>query len=169
MSTNPYPQVYDAGDLRKYRTEIPDEVQDRGLNVHEFRLYVHLKRRYDNNMPPISVRELASRCNMSIGSVVRAKQGLVDKGLVAVSGGMTATEAMAWCQIKQGQVVGHTPSLRQCKWCKGETLIFHEHHFPISKQEGGAETVSICPNCHHEYHALISDSLSLTARGRGEL
>jgi hypothetical protein len=44
-----------------------------------------------------------------------------------------------------------------CTWCRTATVRLHEHHYPVRKKDGGTETVSICPNCHSEFHALTDD------------
>ena len=41
-----------------------------------------------------------------------------------------------------------------CEWCKGTTVILHDHHYPVRKRDNGSETVKICPNCHTEFHHL---------------
>jgi hypothetical protein len=43
-----------------------------------------------------------------------------------------------------------------CMWCGIRTITLHEHHYPISKADGGTKTVMICPNCHQEYHSLLN-------------
>ena len=43
----------------------------------------------------------------------------------------------------------------QCEWCGCFTGFLHNHHYPIPKSKGGEETVSICPNCHSEFHLLV--------------
>ena len=58
-------------------------------------------------------------------------------------------------------LTGKTPSLSlcsyqsSCEWCKTNTPILHKHHYPIKKSNGGTETVSICPNCHAEFHWML--------------
>ncbi len=42
-----------------------------------------------------------------------------------------------------------------CEWCGQECYTLHEHHYPISAQKGGTETVKICPNCHYTFHSLV--------------
>ena len=37
-------QLYDAGDLRKYRIELPNLYDDADLDPYEFRLLAHYKR-----------------------------------------------------------------------------------------------------------------------------
>ena len=43
-----------------------------------------------------------------------------------------------------------------CQWCKCETYVLHKHHYPITKKQGGNETVNICANCHYEFHCLTA-------------
>lgn len=42
----------------------------------------------------------------------------------------------------------------QCDWCKGTTIALQEHHHPIPRKDGGTSTVSICANCHFEFHQM---------------
>lgn len=39
-----------------------------------------------------------------------------------------------------------------CSWCGVKTTTMHYHHYPLSKKNGGKNTIPICPNCHHEFH-----------------
>lgn len=39
-----------------------------------------------------------------------------------------------------------------CEWCKVKTTVLNNHHYPILKSKGGTETISICSNCHNEFH-----------------
>lgn len=57
-------------------------------------------------------------------------------------------------------------SKNRCGWCGCKTAILHEHHFPIPKSKGGVETISICPNCHTEFHYLNQGRIALTASAR---
>lgn len=41
-----------------------------------------------------------------------------------------------------------------CAWCGCKTTLLHKHHYPIPKRMGGKETVSICSNCHSEFHLM---------------
>lgn len=50
---------------------------------------------------------------------------------------------------------------KRCEWCGKETLVIHDHHFPIPKAAGGKEVVKICPTCHFEYHLLISGNYEM--------
>ena len=42
----------------------------------------------------------------------------------------------------------------KCEWCKKNTPIIHEHHYPIPKRQGGDKIVEICPNCHSAFHKI---------------
>jgi DNA-binding MarR family transcriptional regulator len=80
--------VIDAGDLRKYRTEIPNSVDDMGLSVYAFRLYVHFKRvAGDGGQCYQGTRKLAEHCGMAIGMVVKAKRELEERGLIRITPG----------------------------------------------------------------------------------
>jgi len=77
--------IIDAGDLRKYFTQIPNMVDDAGLTVYEFRLYAHLKRvAGDRGRCWQGTETLAASCNMSGGSISKAKHGLKEKGLISI-------------------------------------------------------------------------------------
>ena len=79
-------RVIDRGDLRRYRTEIPNMVDDMDdLSVYAYRLYGRLKRvAGDSGVCWQSTDTLATACNMSAGSVVKAKTELVEKGLIDI-------------------------------------------------------------------------------------
>lgn len=39
-----------------------------------------------------------------------------------------------------------------CPWCGKEKTHFHNHHWPVTKKEGGKQTVRICVDCHAAFH-----------------
>lgn len=43
----------------------------------------------------------------------------------------------------------------QCEWCNCLTGFLHNHHYPVPRSKGGEKTVTICPNCHSEFHLLV--------------
>jgi hypothetical protein len=78
-------QATDRGDLRKYRIELPNLVDDMDLSVYAFRLYSHLKRvASDSGMCWQSTETLAQACHMSAGAVSKAKDDLVKAGLIHI-------------------------------------------------------------------------------------
>lgn len=80
----PKTRARDRSSLRHYRIELPNLIDDLGLSVYAFRLYVHLKRvAEDEGSCWQSARTLATVCNMSSGKVSEAKDELAQKGLIA--------------------------------------------------------------------------------------
>lgn len=78
--------IRDLGDLRRYRTEIPNIIDDMNLSVYAFRLYVHLKRVAGANGGECwqGVRTMSKKCNMSASTIKQAKEELVARGLIHV-------------------------------------------------------------------------------------
>ncbi len=74
-------QVIHAPDLRKYRTELPNLVDDMQLDPYSFRLLVHYYR-VGNCWE--SVRTTAKRCCMSVGKVSQVRRELARRGLIEV-------------------------------------------------------------------------------------
>lgn len=80
----PKTRTRDRSSLRHYRIELPNLIDDLGLSVYAFRLYVHLKRvAEDEGSCWQSARTLADACNMSSGQVSKAKDELEQKQLIA--------------------------------------------------------------------------------------
>ena len=78
-------QVKDAGDPRKYFTQIPNMVDDMDLSFYAFRLYFHLKRvAGDEGTCWQSTTTLARACKMSPGKVSAVKDELVKSGLIKI-------------------------------------------------------------------------------------
>lgn len=74
-----------GGDLRKYRIELPNLIDDMELSIYAFRLYVHLKRVAGSDGACFqSTKTLAKHCGISIGKIVEAKKELADKGLINI-------------------------------------------------------------------------------------
>lgn len=59
-------------------------------------------------------------------------------------------------KLKNKKLKGFGIGEKSCDWCKINTTTLHHHHYPILKSQGGKDTVSICANCHHEYHSLLN-------------
>lgn len=74
-------EIHDAGDLRKYRIELPNLYDDADLDPYEFRLLAHYKRVgacYE------STRTTAEKCKMSVGMVCKARDSLHEKGFIVI-------------------------------------------------------------------------------------
>lgn len=55
-------------------------------------------------------------------------------------------------KLKAKKMEGLGIGKKTCLWCKVKTYVTHSHHYPIRREDGGTETIEICPNCHHEFH-----------------
>lgn len=77
--------VYDDGDLRKYRTEIPNMADD-DLDPFQYRLYAHYKRVCGASGGECyeSVRTTAEKTKMSNEKVIATRQWLADNGWIAI-------------------------------------------------------------------------------------
>ena len=72
---------------RKYFVMVPNIIDDLGLSVYAFRLYVHMKRRAGEGLDGKcfeSTKNLAKLCSMSIGKVTASKKELADNGLITI-------------------------------------------------------------------------------------
>lgn len=77
--------VVDEGDLRKYRTEVPNMIYDMNLDPYTGWLYSHIKRiAGDSGICERGTRSLAEVTGMSMGQVVKSKQILKKKKLIRV-------------------------------------------------------------------------------------
>lgn len=73
-------QIVDAGDLKKYRHEIPN-MADEELDPYQYRLYGHYKRR---GRCFESIRETAKATRMSPPMVIKTRNWLRDHGWITV-------------------------------------------------------------------------------------
>ena len=127
---------------------IPDHAFD--LDVYGFRIYAHLRASIAKGMPYRSARDIAEHCGIKLETARKSLTSLLLQGKVT-SKQFTALEAALFCKQK--------PALsffagKRCDWCKSSSIVLEGHHYPIPRSEGGTKTVSICPGCHAEFHAL---------------
>ena len=78
-------EVHDSGDLRKYRTEIPNLICELGLSPHALTLYVHLKRTCGTKGKCWkSTKTLAEDTQMSAGKVSQTRAELEAHNLITI-------------------------------------------------------------------------------------
>lgn len=82
------PSMSDAGDTRKYRTEIPNMADD-DLDPYQYRLYAHYKRvcGADGGECYESVRTTAEKTKMSNEKVIETRAWLAENGWIALQQG----------------------------------------------------------------------------------
>lgn len=91
MSSERESIVLEEGDLRKYRIELPNLIDDMELSPYELRLYVHIKRRAGAGVGGTcreGTRRMAAICKMSVGQVSQAKESFKKAGLIKIKPGI---------------------------------------------------------------------------------
>ena len=92
--------IMDDGDPRKYFHQLPNLVDDLGLDPYEYRLYGHMMR--------IIGREgacwkgspaIAEQCGMSLGKVSQVKRQLAERGLIRVERRNTDNGEADWITV----------------------------------------------------------------------
>ncbi len=113
---------------------------------------------------------LSWMCKFSQRTARKKCEVLVEKGWAEKAFSLLSPE-----QIKQKVIESKTfqkgslPGAKACSWCSYETLVLHEHHYPVRREDGGEKVVAICPNCHAEYHAIEgSSAYRFSDKARGE-
>lgn len=100
---------------------------------------------------PSSLGEIIGATGQSRRTVYNALLGLEKAGVIRRP--YATPEDIRAVVMKKGHVpCGFGPY--GCEWCGAKTWAIHEHHYPLSRQEGGTSVVRICGSCHAEYHAL---------------
>lgn len=92
MSRNPT-FIQDDG-LHRYRTEIPNLIDDLDLSPYAYRLYGRIKRvAGDSGVCWEGMRGLARSCKMGVATAHRARKELIEQGLIRVAEGKKAGDA----------------------------------------------------------------------------
>ena len=89
----------------------------------------------------------------SKSTIQRTFQSLKDGGIIT-SRKLNKQEIVSMLCEKTPQRLNTDLDFYVCDWCKGETFILNEHHYPVPKESGGERVVKVCPNCHYEFHSL---------------
>ena len=111
------------------------------------KLYLAL---YDNAKGDIRKVHLVMEDILSPYGAHKIKMHLLDIGLIDGYRRITPEEAKSLTIINSHQGL-------ICEWCGNESYVLHKHHYPILASDGGTDTVSICPNCHYAYHAIMGN------------
>lgn len=76
--------IQDSNDLRKYRTELPNLIDDLDLSPTAYRLYGHYKRRAGaaGGECTEGLRGIAKHCKMSINTVRKGRDELLERRLI---------------------------------------------------------------------------------------
>ncbi len=75
------------------------------------------------------------------------------RGILRPQAQISPSEAAQILRAKKPQTFDC--GLALCLWCGCRTMKLQAHHYPVTSKDGGTETVTLCANCHYEYHALV--------------
>lgn len=123
---------------------IPAEIWMLELPLND-RFYLAIYNAYGKDT--IKADEIMS-ANFSKSTILKIKNRLASKGYIEFIKTPQQAKQFVLDTINKGKT---------CEWCHHKCYVLHEHHFPISKANGGRETVKICPNCHAVYHAIFRE------------
>ena len=123
-------------------------MQDKELNVTNKMVYGELTRWVDSEgLCDITKHDLMESFKLTKPTITRALNRLKAKKYIQdyEEGGIVE-------KLQSKNMKGLGIGKKICLWCKVKTYVTHSHHYPIRKEDGGTETIEICPNCHHEFH-----------------
>ena len=106
------------------------------------------------NLAPRSAERIVQAIlgQFKISSVRQSLSRLVDAGWLE-SKKLSGDKVKLLLQQKGS--VFHPFFHANCEWCNCTTIATQQHHYPIPRSKGGTETVSICANCHFEFHQMV--------------
>lgn len=120
-----------------------DIIKDKNLNLNE-KFYLSILKQHNYNY---SITEIIMSNQYNKQTISKIKKSLIKKGYIDNN-----ETHDAW-QAKLNVLLNKDTGIK-CEWCGIKTNAIQEHHFPITKANGGKNIVRICPNCHSEFHKL---------------
>lgn len=135
FNTDIFPLKIYSDDYYKYRFSANEKIYLAILNATDF----------DIGKSDKVMREMVSK-----PTLIKIKNRLYKSGIIKYNL-LTNPEDAKNFTIKNS----HNGLL--CEWCGKQSYILQEHHFPISKKQGGTNMVKICPNCHYTYHSIFTE------------
>ena len=128
---------------------VPNQIIDNNiLDPFEFQIIVILM----NEKEFISLSELEEYVTFSKPKILKTIKSLKNKHILSVSGELSDEEAYKRLNIK------NNTSKNGCLFCGYNNSFLDKHHYPIRSKDNGKQTISICSNCHREFHYLTDYS-----------
>lgn len=90
-------------------------------------------------------KKISNYANISIQQINRLLKKLEGKGYIKLRK-KTYQEAFEILNIKNSE--------KGCLFCGYNKSTLDVHHYPIKSSEGGKDVISLCANCHREFHSL---------------
>ena len=121
------------------------------FTVNEKMIYMIIASNSTGKTCKMSIKQIANNANLTSSTITKTLKSLQNKQMIKFSEPKPYEIRNI---IKSKDLEGYGIGDKRCEWCGINTYVIHKHHFPIRREDGGIKTVSICPNCHHEYHHL---------------
>lgn len=135
--------------FRKIKVIIYNNIIDNlHLNPYEFQLLNILI----NQKGVISLSEITKKVTFSKAKILRTLTDLEKDGYIKTSKKISDYEAFNI--LKNGKELHK----KGCLFCGYNKCFLDEHHYPIRAKDNGSETISICSNCHREFHYITDYS-----------
>lgn len=128
--------------------KIPIKIFDLHLTIHELVVYSYFFKCANNNYP--TYKEISCKAKISKRTTQKAVSGLLKNKYIR-----KLTDLEKFNYLNSKNLNNSETGFIKCAWCKINTNIIHEHHYPISRSNGGNNVVKICPNCHSDFHASL--------------
>lgn len=122
------------------------------LDPYEFNLLSILL----NNSNPISLSGLEKKVSFSKGKILKTIQSLKDKDLIVIDENISDKEVFN--ALSNGRL-----HKKGCMFCGYDKSFLDKHHYPIRAKYSGTQTISICSNCHREFHYMADYSKKYNA------
>lgn len=104
-----------------------------------------------NGIPSNS--ELSKLIGISKQGISKSISELIKKGYLRNIANFTDEETYMMLNKKN--------SKDGCLFCGYDKTSLDEHHYPIRQKDKGVLTISLCPNCHREFHELADHNRKL--------
>ena len=117
---------------------------------------------------PFGYNDLQCKTGISKSTVYEVVGALCERKILLISNNPTPSQIKNLCaslifpnitigKVNKENLNDLAVNFPACAWCDCFSAKMQQHHYPIAKADGGTDTVSICPNCHSSYHALIDE------------
>lgn len=166
--------MIDVKDKRNLPIFIHSELDDYGLTPVEFRVYARIARRAGHGTAEESVPNMATACQVSVRTVQRSLQSLVDKGLLSKTERNFATTQYVLRPVHEWSP-GPNPHDGICWYCgvvltAGDESWTTDHQIPLSR--GGTNDrqnlVDACGSCNSRKNSKTVEEYRQYLIGKGE-
>lgn len=104
-----------------------------------------------NEKDILSLSDICKKVSFSKSKVIKTISCIEKKGYITIQ--EKISDLTAYSMLKDTNI--HKTG---CLFCGYNKSFLDEHHYPIRAKDGGTNTISICSNCHREFHYITDYS-----------